>query len=423
VPTSTRVASSTGTTGPVVSSTPVRAASPPPGPTATRVSTLSCKPHSFPQRTQQSLAVDPTDDRKVYIGVEQEGFFRSEDGGETWTRAINGFKAWPRLEDPTLPCFEEFYSTIIDPTNPDRICVSLAGSPGLISLISSAGNNGVYCSEDGARTWTQRVGPTMNTAVYALVAHPRDFNIMYAGVNGGPCPPPPICQQSGTYFNTTGAIYRTTDGGKTWTELDALYSPDLRVNSLAIDEANPSVVVAGTFAKLARPGDPGRFDTPQIGVLRSTDGGGTWKASTAGMNEDPRERALLAMAIAPRNASRMFVTASSNQSYWSDDGGQTFHRTTRVATFAFDPHDSSGLHMIGVLGAGMGESVDGGKTWAAIGPTPGFVAFELGLPTDIEWSRLNRDVLYMAGPYATVFRSADSGRTWKQVLSAERLPR
>ena len=34
---------------------------------------LDCRPHSFPQRTQQSFAVDPTDDRKLYIGVEQEG--------------------------------------------------------------------------------------------------------------------------------------------------------------------------------------------------------------------------------------------------------------------------------------------------------------------------------------------------------------
>src|SRR3990172_7697033 len=135
---------------------------------------LDCKPHSFPQRTQRSLAVDPSDDRKLYIGVEQEGFFKSTDGGATWQRASNGIKAWNRLDGSGL-CYEEFYSTVIDPKNPDRICISMAGSPGTIGLRTSAANNGVYCSSDAGETWTQMVSPTMNTAVYALVADPRDF--------------------------------------------------------------------------------------------------------------------------------------------------------------------------------------------------------------------------------------------------------
>ena len=57
-----------------------------------------------------------------------------------------------------------------------------------------------YCSNDGANTWAQRVTPKMNTAVYALAADPTNFNVMYAGVNSGPCSnPPPVCQPK-TYF-------------------------------------------------------------------------------------------------------------------------------------------------------------------------------------------------------------------------------
>jgi hypothetical protein len=66
------------------------------------------------------LAVDPTDDARLYIGVEQAGFFKSTDGGETWRKASTGIKTWDRL-DGSGACYEEFYSTIFDPADPDRI--------------------------------------------------------------------------------------------------------------------------------------------------------------------------------------------------------------------------------------------------------------------------------------------------------------
>ena len=384
---------------------------------------LDCRPHSFPQRTQGSLAVDPTNDQRLYIGVEQEGYFRSTDGGQTWQRITNGIKAWERLEGPGV-CYEEFYDTIIDPRNPNRICMAMAGGPGTIRTSSSAGNNGVYCSRDGGTTWAQMVTQTMNTAVYALAADPTNFDIMYAGVNGGPCSNgPPICP-AGTYFNTTGAIYKTTDGGVTWTELNALYVEDLRVNMLHVDEQNPNIVLAGTFSKLPNTqSGAGNFgNLAQIGLLRSTDGGRTWTASTSGMTSDPREQALLAMKAAPRNGNRVYVTASSNRSYWSDDGGRTFHNATRMTTFAFDPQDATGLHMLGCNGASIMESRDGGATWTVKSPTPGFVAFERGVPTDIEWSRTNPNTVFLSANSATLYKSMDAGATWTQILSADRLP-
>jgi hypothetical protein len=57
---------------------------------APRSPTLACASFSFTQRTQRSFAVDPTDDRTMYIGVAQEGFFKSMDGGATWVRASTG---------------------------------------------------------------------------------------------------------------------------------------------------------------------------------------------------------------------------------------------------------------------------------------------------------------------------------------------
>jgi len=386
---------------------------------------LDCKPHSLPQRTQRSLAVDPVNDQHLYIGIEQEGFFRSSDGGATWQRATTGIKAWNRLDGTGL-CYEEFYETIIDPKNPQRICISMAGGPGTINIISSAGNNGVYCSSDRAMTWMQRVTPTMNTAVYALAADPTDFDIMYAGVNGGPCGnPPPMCQPN-TYFNTVSVIYKTTDGGKNWTELNALYVQDLRVITLHLDQKNSKVIIASTFSKLPpQQGGPGQFDAvKQIGLLKSTDSGATWKSIIKGMSAEPREQALLNMQVSPTNAMRLYATASSNTSYWSSDGGETLNKAERMAAFAFNPHDPTGMHILGTGGEFVKESKDGGISWAVKSKTPSFVTFGRGDdPTDIEWSRTNPNTVFLAGAYASIYKTMDGGTTWSQILSANKLPK
>lgn len=401
--------------------TPTGSATPQGAMPATRAPTLACTAFSYPQRTQRSFAVDPTDDRILYVGVEQDGFFKSTDGGATWVRASVGLKAWGRSSDPTRPCFEEFYETTINPKNPQQLCIVRAGSPGTTSTPSSAGANGVYCSDDGAATWTQRITPAMNTATLTIAADPTDFRTLYVGVNGGPCSnTPPVCAP-GTYFNTRGAIYRTTDAGATWTELEAQYVPDMRVVAVRADERNPQVLLAATFAKL--PGGSGAIaEAAQRGVLRSTDGGRTWSASLAGLGPDPREQALLELGMAPRNGMRVFATASSNASYWSDDGGVTFHRVQRIAVFAFDPHDGAGRHLLGANDDAIVESRDGGRTWNRKAALPTAFSRQGNPPSQLAWSRTNAAQVFLSGPRATVFASADGGATWRQILSAERLP-
>jgi len=371
------------------------------------------------------LAVDPNDDDKIYIGVEQEGFFKTHDGGKTWQRAVTGIKAWDRTDGTGL-CYEEFYSTIIDPDDPDHICIAMAGGPGTVSVTNtSAGNNGVYCSVDGAESWTQRVSPHMNTAVYSISADPEDFDVMYAGVNGGSCSNlPPVCDPD-TYFNSVGSVYQTKDGGLTWSELNTLAARDVRVISVRVHPLDPHLIVAATFSKVTvQGGNAGNFEgSTQLGLIRSQDGGKTWSSSVNGMNDSPREQALLGLEISPRNRSRLYVTASSNTSYWSSDSGETFHPSRRMTAFVFDPFDSAGLHMLGSNGESIQESTDGGETWGMISATPGFVSFQSGVPTALVWSGNDPDKVFLSGPYATLYVSPDGGVTWSQLLSAERLPK
>ena len=69
-----------------------------------------CADVSAPQRTSRSLAIDPYDDRIVYVGIEGEGYFKTKDDGVTWTRIVDGIKAFPKTGGGF--CYAEFVQTV-----------------------------------------------------------------------------------------------------------------------------------------------------------------------------------------------------------------------------------------------------------------------------------------------------------------------
>ena len=111
-------------------------------PSAAAAQVTACTPHSYPQRTDQSLAVDPFDDRVAYVGVEGEGFFKTTDDGRTWMRIVDGIRAFEKVGGGL--CYSEFFDTVIDPRNPEHLCIAMAGSPGTLDVIQAA-YQGVYC--------------------------------------------------------------------------------------------------------------------------------------------------------------------------------------------------------------------------------------------------------------------------------------
>lgn len=394
-----------------------------------------CTPHSAPQRTQTSLAVDPTDHDVVYVGVEGDGVFKTIDGGATWRKIVSGIKGRPRISGPGL-CYSEFYSTTIDPRNPQHLCVATPASPGtLASLVSD--KEGIYCSEDGGETWGHRVTSTMNTACYSVAIDPGDSNVLYAGGNNNPASNQGA--DSTVTFHTTGVIYKSTDGGVSWRELTTPLAKGLRVFDLAIDPGDPRIVYGSTTS--LRSGGGTDADPVQYGVLKTMDGGLTWTANTAGLNTSlPAYAALTRLALSPNNPQRLFTAALSAYTYWSSDGARTFVPSGGtsgggfITVFAFDPHDPTGGRLIGVAAfqPNVYVSADGGATWTVHGTLPAETvittetlveAFQKKVNlTAIRWSRQDPNVLYLAGSFGSVYKSIDGGVSWRKILSGTSLP-
>jgi hypothetical protein len=169
---------------------------------------VTCSPHSYPQRTDQSLAVDPFDDRIVYVGVEGEGFFKTTDDGRTWRRIVDGIRAFAKIGGGY--CYSEFFDTAIDPRNPEHVCIAMAGTPGTLDIIQAA-YQGVYCSNDGGSHWEQRVAEGMNTAIYVLAIDPTDSATIYAGSNANAASFPGA--DPDRLFNRVGVVHNPWTAG------------------------------------------------------------------------------------------------------------------------------------------------------------------------------------------------------------------
>jgi len=387
-----------------------------------------CTPHSYPQRTDQSLAVDPFDDRIVYVGIEGEGFFKTIDDGATWTRIVDGIRAFERRGGGL--CYSEFFDTVIDRQNPEHVCMAMAGSPGTLDVIQAA-YQGVYCSTDGGLHWEQRVGAEMNTAIYALAIDPADSQILYAGSNANPASYQGANPDQ--LFNTVGIVHKSTDGGLTWTELPTGFIRGTRVTGLRIDPVTPQTIYASTFGLLS--GGGSNYLDPQYGVLKSTDGGASWTSMKAGLGVELRHQAIFRLDLSTRNPSRLIVSVADTSYYLSANGGASFARpaapTSQAGIMQFDPTDVTGLRVVGLsqVGTQVLESLDAGNSWHAIGTLPpdtlnnGDPSRPTGVrPSDIAISHQDSRVMYLSGSHGSVYRTADGGATWRKVLSGTALP-
>jgi photosystem II stability/assembly factor-like uncharacterized protein len=389
---------------------------------------IDCAPHSYPQRTDQSLAVDPFDDRIAYVGVEGEGYFKTVDDGATWTRIVEGIRAFEKLGGGL--CYSEFFDTVIDPRNPEHVCIAMAGSPGTLDVIQAA-YQGIYCSDDGGRQWQQRIGAGMNTAIYALAIDPLDSNVLYAGSNANPASYAGADPEQ--LFNTVGVVHKSVDGGLTWTELPTGFVRGTRVTGLRIDPDQPQTIYASTFGLLSG-GGSNYLDT-QYGVLKSIDGGATWTSMKAGLGVELRHQAIFRMDLSPRSPSHLIVSVGDTSYYLSSNGAATFARpsapTSQAGIMQFDPTDLTGTRIVGLsqVGTQLLESLDAGNSWRAIGNLPaemlnnGDPSRPTGVrPSDIAISRQDRRVMYLSGSHGSVYRTSDGGATWRKVLAGSNLP-
>ena len=293
-----------------------------------------------------AIAVAPSDPNVVYIGTgdvsnvggsvnQGNGMWKSADAGETWQHI--------GLEDS-----RHIAAIWVDPKNADVVFVAALGH-----TFAPNAERGIFKTTDGGKSWQKVLYKDDTTGAIDVAFAPDNPKIGFAAlwyhyVN----PDTPFAGLLGT---GGAGIYKTTDGGDTWTPVEI---PQLAKAHL------------GRIGVVVAPGGQRVFaivsERMQGGLYRSDDGGATWKRIT----QDPRVTGngyFSKVFLDPNNSDIVFVAQTSL--YRSTDGGVTFESYKGAPggddnhALWIDPTNSN--YMIMGSDQGATVSMDGGKTWSS----------------------------------------------------------
>lgn len=385
-----------------------------------------------------ALAIDPQTPGIIYAGTYNGGLFKSIDGGGSWSGASSGLTDTSVLSvaiDPanTGTLYAGTTSGIFKSTDGGGTWSSVKTWVASASVLAMAfdphasgtiyagrnGTGGVVKSTDAGNTWND-TGLT-GRHVYALAVDPN-ASVLYASTHGGVFKSADAGRNwtlltSGVgavrfnalvmdgeattlYVGTENGVFKSSDGGTTWGAVNAGL-PAITVLALAIDRQNPSTIYAGTHAPTSNDWDK------EIGVFKTTDGGGNWSAANTGLIAT----SVLDVVVDPQTPATVYA-GSSRGVFKSTDQGASWRPINAGLThpayrLAIDPQSPETLY--GGTANGVFKSVDGGMNWAAAssGLTNPFVETLIADPGV-------SGTLY-AGTLRGLFKSTDGAASWSPV--------
>ena len=403
------------------------------------------------------LTVDPHDPQTIWCGTDKTGhIYRSTDGGATWiqrdngieieydTLTFRGFTVDPRTSDIVYAMAETtseslggpstwlggtggaIYRTTdaganweeiwnggmpsavtrymwIHPENPDVLYVSTGiFDRGAIGDTESEddpfGGVGILKSVDGGASWRVlgKENGLRNLCIGSLYMHPEDPDTLLAAAGHIFEPFAFEWKERRMMQDLPGpmGVYRTTDGGETWTQTLASYEV---FSSVEISETDPNIAYAASADS----------------VHRSEDGGITWTLASGGGWGPPGVATgfPIDMQCDPRDPDRVFINNYGGGNFLSEDGGKTWMTASTGYTgedsfsVSVDATDPSQIYAAGF--AGIWASDDGGVTWYGITNPP--IERRLGYEK-IASDPSNPEHL-LTGK-TTILESTDGGASW-----------
>jgi photosystem II stability/assembly factor-like uncharacterized protein len=301
-----------------------------------------------------ALAIDPSNSNVLYCGTGEadlsadsypgDGVYRSTNGGKSW-------QPWARSAQTGLP--RRVGTIAVDPFDSQHI---LVGGVGYGRVSSDDDFGGLYVTRNGGATWTREtfISPN-NYWCHCLVFDPGRQGAIFATFTGP---------------GASSGIYRTTDGGVTWSHLKTGLPPTDRIGrtSLALAPSNTNIVYAIAADTASATADR------VLGVFRSANGGNTW-TNIAGTHfaKEGQMSYGCAIAVHPQNPNQ--VICGGVDLHVTVDAGATWkvasHWDANRGTPKYAHADHHALAMpaskpgrvYSANDGGMDVSEDGGAHW------------------------------------------------------------
>jgi len=300
---------------------------------------------------------------EFYFGAVNGGVWKTIDGGRVWTPIFDGQST------------ASIGAIAVVPSQPNTILVGSGES----TLRDSVGyGNGVYKSTDAGKTWTH-LGLDETHHIGKIAIDPKNPDRIFVAAIGK------------LYAaNDERGVFRSTNGGRSWQKV--LGDQNVGAVEVVIDPSNSSVVYAGLWNTRRPPWFTyAPTNGPGGGIFKSTDGGSTWTRLTNGLPRDSIGRT--GIAIAPSNPNRIYAIvdcllpeappqtepplgtpapqpspAGARPSspppgqggfFRSDDAGATWTRLSNDPDTVYVPN------------VAVNRTRDGGKTWVVLRGSPG----------------------------------------------------
>ncbi|MEL7193651.1 MAG: exo-alpha-sialidase [Bacteroidota bacterium] len=285
-----------------------------------------------------------------YMGSTGGGVFKTTDAGITWKNVSDKFFKTGSVGAIT-----------VSESDPNIVVVGM-GEHAARGVMTSMGD-GVYKSMDAGKTWTH-LGLEKTRHISDVIIHPTNPDILYVAAQGAQYAP-----------TDERGIYRSMDGGKTWKQV-LFVNTTTGASSLSMDMNNPRILYASMWQHRRYPwymesgGD-------HSGLYKSTDGGDTWTQMKAGL---PADFGKSGISVSRANSERVFAVIEAEGKrggvYRSDNAGKTWRQVNSdrvnvarswyyMEIFA-DPQNEN---IVYVLNAPVMKSIDGGKSFTNI-PVP-----------------------------------------------------
>ena len=303
-----------------------------------------------------ALAIDRRNPKVVWAGTGEswtrnsvsigDGIYKSADAGETWTNM-------------GLPDSERIAKVIIDPSDSNTVYACVPGK-----LWSDSDDRGVYKTSDGGKSWTKVLkGTNASTGCSMMSIDPQNPKTLFAGMWD--------FRRKGWTFRSGGestsapsgsGLFKTTDGGASWTDLSGARPPTAATGlpakpwgrvAVSVAPSRPNVVYA--FVEAA---------PPMNGLYRSDDGGRTWELRDRSQNMIWRAFYFANLIVDPKDENKVYKPGGGL--IVSNDGGKSFSGISGGAHGDFhdvwvDPDNTD--HLIIGDDGGVWYSYDGGNKW------------------------------------------------------------
>jgi len=290
------------------------------------------------------FAVNPANPKEYYVGVAS---------GHVWKTTNDGINYEPVFEN------EGAYSigvVVMDPNNHNCVWIGTGENTHQRAL---GFGNGVWKSVDGGKTW-KNMGLKESRQTGGIVINPQNSDIVYVAAEGSVWGP-----------GGDRGLYKTTDGGKTWTKILEI-SENTGVNNIVMDPRDPNLLYA-TSEQRRRHIYTKISGGPETAVYKSTDGGQNWRKLTNGLPSVDMGGSDIDYSPANPDVLYFIVEARDNEGgfFRSTDRGESWTKMSSYTSsgqyfneICCDPVDVLTVYSLEVV---TRVTHDGGKTWSSVG--------------------------------------------------------